>query len=149
MKYKISNSSLNNLKTVDARLIILVSTYLSLGKKDIGVTYGARSQEEHEQNLKNGVSKAKRSKHQPIKENFKTAKGFGMSTMETNAIDILAYDNGKARWDREFYKDIIEDMREIAAHFGWQDVINFGWDFKTLNDPYHISVKENGDNGIK
>jgi hypothetical protein len=44
---------------------------------------------------------------------------------------------------------VIEDMKKIVAHYGWQDVINFGWDFKSLDDPFHISVSVPGDGGVK
>ncbi|MGL6185548.1 MAG: hypothetical protein ACRC1T_09250 [Clostridium chrysemydis] len=149
LKYRFGKSSISRMKGVDARLIILVTTYMCLGKKDIGVTYGVRTKEAQEHMLATGKSKVKNSKHIPIKETITTPDGFNMEIMESNAIDIVAYKNGKPVWDREFYEDIIKDMKEIAKFYGWQDIMNWGWDFKTLNDPYHISVKENGDGGIK
>ncbi len=149
LKYRFSKTSISRMKAVDPRLIILATTYMCMGKKDIGVTYGVRTKEAQEHMLATGKSKVKNSKHIPIKETITTPDGFDMETMESNAIDIVAYKNGKSVWDREFYEDIIKDMKKIVKFYGWQNIINFGWDFKTLNDPYHISVKEANDNGIK
>lgn len=149
LKYKFGKTSIARMKGVDARLIILVTTYMCLGKKDIGITYGARTQEEQEHMLKTGKSKVSKSKHLLTQEELVTQGGFKIDIVEANAIDIVAYKNGKPVWDRNFYEDIIKDMKEIAKHYGWQDAMNWGWDFKTLNDPYHISVKEVGDGGIK
>ncbi|MGX6592742.1 hypothetical protein [Cetobacterium ceti] len=46
LKYKFSKTSISRMKGVDPRLIILITSYLALGKKDIGVSYGARTEEE-------------------------------------------------------------------------------------------------------
>lgn len=149
LKYRFGKTSISRMKAVDPRLIILATTYMCMGKKDIGITYGARTPEEQEHMLKTGKSKVSKSKHLLTKEELVTQGGFKIDIMEANAIDFVAYKNGKPVWEREFYKDIIKDMKEIAKFYGWQDVINLGWDFKTLNDPYHISIKEPGDGGIK
>lgn len=149
LKYKFGKTSISRMKGVDARLIILVTTYMCMGKKDIGITYGARTPEEQEHMLKTGKTQVTKSKHLLTKEELITQGGFKIDIVESNAIDIVAYKEGKQIWERAFYKDIIEDMKKIAKFYGWQDIINFGWDFKTLNDPYHISVKEANDNGIK
>lgn len=149
LKYRFGKTSISRMKGVDARLIILVTTYMCMSKKDIGVTYGARTPEEQKDMLKNGKTQVSKSKHLLSKEELVTQGGFKMDIMESNAIDIVAYKDGEQVWERAFYKDIIEDMKELAKHYGWQDDINWGWDFKSLNDPYHISVKEPGDGGIK
>lgn len=149
LKYRFGKTSIARMKGVDARLIILATTYLALGKKDIGITYGARTPEEQAHMLKTGKSQVAKSKHLLNKEELTTQGGFKMDIMESNAIDIVAYKDGKDIWDRAYYEDIIKDMKEIAKHYGWQDILNWGWDFKSFNDPYHISVKEPGDGGIK
>lgn len=143
LKYKFGKTSIARMKGVDARLIILATTYLSLGKKDIGITYGARTPEEQAHMLKTGKSQVSKSKHLLNNEELTTQGGFKMDIMESNAIDIVAYKDGKDIWERAYYEDIIKDMKEIAR----QDIINLGWDFKTLNDPYHINVKEPGSKG--
>lgn len=149
LKYKFSKTSISRMKGVDPRLIILITSYLALGKKDIGVSYGARTEEEQIYMLQHGKSKVTRSKHLLSKELLTTAKGFKLDVLEANAIDIVAYRNGKPVWEKEYYKDIIIDMKEIAKLYGWKNDINWGWDFKSLDDPYHISVKELNDEGIK
>ncbi|MGL5413391.1 hypothetical protein [Cetobacterium sp.] len=149
LKYKFGKTSIQRMKGVDARLIILATTYMCMGKKDIGITYGARTSEEQAHMLKTGKSQVSKSKHLLNKEVLVTQSGFKMDIMESNAIDIVAYKDGKQVWERAYYEDIIKDMKEIAKHYGWQDIINLGWDFKSFNDPYHISVKEPGDGGIK
>lgn len=149
LKYRFSKTSISRMKAVDPRLIILATTYMCMGKKDIGITYGARTPEEQEDMLKTGKTQVTKSKHLLTKEELITQGGFKIDIVESNAIDIVAYKEGKQIWERAFYKDIIEDMKKIAKFYGWQNIINFGWDFKTLNDPYHISVKEANDNGIK
>lgn len=149
MKHKISKSTVQYLKGVDARLTIIFVSYLMLGKKDIGVTYGGRTDEEQEKFLKEGKTQVKKGKHSLVKELLKTPTGYTVEVLEANAIDILAYENGKAVWNRAYYEDIIDDMKAIAKYYGWENNINWGWDFKTLDDPFHISVKEPGDGGIK
>lgn len=149
LKYKFGKSSIERMKAVDARLIILATTYMCMGKKDIGITYGARTKEEQKHMLDTGKSQVSKSKHLMTEEELMTQGGFKTKILESNAIDIVAYKDGKDIWDRAYYVDIIKDMKEIAKHYGWQDIINFGWDFESLNDPYHISVKEPGDGGIK
>lgn len=124
LKYRFGKTSILRLKCVDARLIILVTTYLALGKKDIGVTYGARTKEEQKHMLDTGKSQVSKSKHLLSKEELVTQNGFKIDIMESNAVDIVAYKNGKPIWDRYFYEDIIKDMKEIAKHYGWQDIIN-------------------------
>lgn len=149
MKYKVSNSTIERLKGVDPRLVIIFITYLTMEKKDIGCTYGLRTDEEQADILKKGNSTVKRSKHQAVVESVTTPSGFRIKLPIGNAIDIVAYRDGKQVWERAYYKDIIEDMREIARFYGWQDILNWGWDFKSINDPYHISIKKDGDGGIK
>jgi hypothetical protein len=149
LKYRFGKTSISRMKGVDARLIILATTYMCMGKKDIGITYGARTPEEQAHMLKTGKSQVTKSKHLLNKEELTTQGGFKTDIMESNAIDIVAYKDGKDIWERAYYEDIIKDMKEIAKHYGWQDIINWGWDFKSFNDPYHISVKEPGDGGIK
>ena len=149
LKYRFSKTSISRMKAVDPRLIILITTYLVLGKKDIGITCGGRTLKEQEHMLKTGKSKVSKSKHLLTKEELVTQGEFKIDIVEANAIDFVAYKNGKPVWNREFYEDIIKDMKKIAKHYGWEDIINWGWDFKTLNDPYHISIKEPGDGGIK
>ena len=149
LKYRFGKTSIARMKGVDARLIILATTYMCMGKKDIGITYGARTPEEQAHMLKTGKSQVSKSKHLLNEEVLVTQGGFKMDIMESNAIDIIAYKDGEQVWERAYYKDIIEDMKQIAKYYGWQDIINWGWDFKSLNDPYHISMKEPGDGGIK
>ena len=149
LKYRFGKTSISRMKGVDARLIILATTYLNLGKKDIGITYGARTPKEQAHMLKTGKSQVSKSKHLLTEEELITQGGFKIDIIESNAIDIIAYKEGKQIWDRAYYEDIIKDMKEIVRLYGWQDIINFGWDFKSFDDPYHISVKEPGDNGIK
>lgn len=150
MKYRFGKTSIERMKGVDARLLLIIITYLCMGKKDIGITYGGRTQEEQDKAKASGNSQVSRSKHLLVDEILTTAKGAKLKIKEANAIDFIAYKNGKQEWnDREYYRDIVEDMKAIAEFYGWKDIINFGWDFKSLNDPFHISVKEDGDGGIK
>lgn len=148
MKYKIGKTTLERLKNVDRKLVILFTTYLMLGKKDIGVTYGARTEGEQKDLKAKGKSQVSKSKHLPMNEKGITSGGNEFEYSEINAIDIIAFKDGKMVWDRAYYDDIIKDMKDIVAFYGWDD-INFGYDFKTLNDCYHISVREDGDGGIK
>ena len=94
LKYRFGKTSIARMKGIDARLIILATTYLALGKKDIGITYGARTPEEQTHMLKNGKSQVSKSKHLLSKEELVTQGGFKMDIMESNAIDIVGYKNG-------------------------------------------------------
>lgn len=88
LKYRFGKTSISRMKGVDARLIILATTYLALGKKDIGITYGARTPEEQTHMLKNGKSQASKSKHLLSKEELVTQGGFKMEIMVDIYISI-------------------------------------------------------------
>ena len=89
LKYRFGKASISRMKGADARVIILATTYLALGKKDIGITYGARTSEEQAHMLKTGKSQVAKSKHLLNKEELTTQGGFKMDIMESNAIDIV------------------------------------------------------------
>lgn len=118
LKYRFGKTSIARMKAIDARLIILVTTYMCMGKKDIGVTYGSRTREEQKHMLDTGKSQVSKSKHLMTEEELVTQGGFKTKVLESNAIDIVAYDKGKTVWDRAYYEDIIKDMKEIAKHYG-------------------------------
>jgi hypothetical protein len=150
LKYKYSKRTIQMLTDVDPRLVILFSTYLALGKYDIGCTYGIRTEAEQKKLKAEGKSQTMNSKHLVKPETIETAEGSSVEINIGNAIDIVAYIDGKPVWDdKSVYAEIIADFKAIAAFFGWTDIINYGFDFKSFADWYHISIKKPNDGGVK
>lgn len=109
MSFKFSQSSINRLNTVDSRLQEIAKLALSISKVDFGIPAngGLRTAEEQNKLYHNGKSQLdgykKQSKHQA-----------GM------ALDVYAYVNGKASWEKEHLAMVAAAMVQAANKLGYK-----------------------------
>lgn len=131
MNIKYGNSSLINLsKGLDPRLVHIA---LELQKEEVicdaGVFETKRSLERQKSLVDQGLSQTLDSKHIPDENEI------------VRAMDIVAYVNGEFVWDREYQDNIVEALRRVIAHLGYEGVIKLGADYKSFYDGYHVEIK--------
>ena len=123
-----SRRSKTNLQGVHPDLVWVCARGLYLSKRDITITEGLRSYERQVQLKKEGKSKTLESKH--LKQND----GFG------HAFDVVALVDGRARWETEYYVEIVRAMKCAAEELGVN--IECGYDWPGHWDPYHFQINE-------
>ena len=74
---------------------------ISLTKVDFGVICGLRTEEEQRALVEKGASQTMKSKH-----------------LTGDAVDLMAYIDGRGTWELNMYDDIAEAMREAARNQG-------------------------------
>ena len=94
-----SQRSKNNLSEVHEHLQALTHCALASSKVDFIVIDGLRTAEEHQENLRNGKSWTKRSRHQ-----------------DGLAVDVAAYVDGKVTYDPQPYHKISEAFYLCSKH---------------------------------
>ena len=101
MAYTLSNRSLEKLEGVKPELVKVVKRAIELTKIDFGVIYGLRSKEEQQKLFDAGKSQTMKSKH-----------------LTGDAVDLMAYVDGKASWELNLYDDIADAMKWAATEYG-------------------------------
>ena len=101
--YKLSDSSLTKLGTCDPRLQELFQEAIKYTPIDFGISEGHRSVEDQQKYYKEGTSKID-GINQKSKHNYSPSL----------AVDIYAYVNGKASWDREHLAIIYGVVESVA-----------------------------------
>ena len=96
--FKLSQKSLDELKGVDPRLVAVVKRAIQLSKVDFGVTEGLRSLATQKKFVAQGKSKTMNSKH-----------------LTGNAVDLVAYVDGKVSWELNLYDNIADAMKQAAT----------------------------------
>lgn len=96
--FKLSQRSLDELKGVDPRLVAVVKRAIQITKVDFGVTEGLRSLATQKKFVAQGKSKTMNSKH-----------------LTGNAVDLVAYVDGKVSWELNLYDDIANAMKQAAT----------------------------------
>ena len=125
MSFKLSQNSINNLAGVDGRLIDIADLAIKLTNIDFGIpsTGGLRTTEDQAKLFADGVSKA----------DGVNNKSYHQSGM---AVDVYAYVDGKASWDKLDLALVATAMLQAAAQLGyplkwgglwtsWQDYPHF------------------------
>lgn len=97
MGFKLSNRSLERLQGCDSDLVQVVRRAIELTKIDFGVIEGLRTVERQKELVEAGASKTMKSKH-----------------IDGNAVDLMAYLNGRGSWELNLYDDIADAMKEAA-----------------------------------
>jgi peptidoglycan L-alanyl-D-glutamate endopeptidase CwlK len=82
-------------------LFDVVLEAISLTKVDFGVICGLRTEEEQRALVEKGASQTMKSKH-----------------LTGDAVDLMAYIDGRGTWELNVYDDIAEAMREAAKNQG-------------------------------
>ena len=101
MAYTLSSRSLDKLEGVNEDLVKVVKRAIELTKIDFGVIYGMRTQEEQQKLFDAGKS-------QPMKSTHLTG----------DAVDLMAYVDGKASWELNLYDDLADAMKWAATEEG-------------------------------
>jgi len=96
--YQLSERSLERLKGVDADLVKVVKRAIQLTRVDFGVVEGVRTVERQTELVNSGASKTMKSRH-----------------ITGEAVDLMAYLNGRASWELSLYDDIADAMRDAAT----------------------------------
>ena len=98
MAYTLSGRSLEKLEGVKPELVKVVKRAIELTKIDFGVIYGLRSEEEQQKLFDAGKSQTMKSKH-----------------LTGDAVDLMAYVDGKASWELNLYDDLADAMKWAAS----------------------------------
>lgn len=96
--FRLSQRSLDELKGVDPRLVAVVKRAIQITKVDFGVTEGLRSLATQKKFVAQGKSKTMNSKH-----------------LTGNAVDLVAYVDGKVSWELNLYDNIADAMKQAAT----------------------------------
>lgn len=96
--YRLSQKSIDELKGVDPRLVAVVKRAIQITKVDFGVTEGLRSLATQKKFVAQGKSKTMNSKH-----------------LTGNAVDLVAYVDGKVSWELNLYDNIADAMKQAAT----------------------------------
>lgn len=120
--FKLSQKSIKNLEGVNYKLKMVVERALSLSEVDFGITEGVRSLERQKELVASGKSQTMRSYH-----------------LRGNAIDVVAYVDGKVSWDWKYYEQIAKAFKEAAKELDVK--ITWGGDWKTFKDGPHFQIE--------
>ena len=101
MAFSLSSRSLAKLEGVKPELVEVVKTAITLTKTDFGVIYGMRSAAEQQKIFDSGKSQTLKSKH-----------------LTGDAVDLMAYVDGKASWELNLYADLADAMKWAATEKG-------------------------------
>ena len=101
MAFSLSSRSLAKLEGVKPELVEVVKRAIELTKTDFGVIYGMRTKEEQQKLFDSGKSQTLKSKH-----------------LTGDAVDLMAYVDGKASWELNLYDDLADAMKWAATEKG-------------------------------
>lgn len=104
--FKLSNRSFTNLYCVNPSLSTLVTQAIDITKIDFGVIEGLRSFERQKKLVASGASRTMNSKH-----------------LTGDAVDLMAFMDGRGSWELPLYFEIAEAMRHVAR----DSSINIRW----------------------
>ena len=115
--FELSERSLSKLEGVNQNLVLVVKEAITLTKVDFGVICGLRTQEEQEALVAKGASQTMKSKH-----------------LEGNAVDLMAYLDGRGTWELNVYDEVADAMKQAAREL--EVTIRWGgaWTVASLGD---------------
>lgn len=99
--YRLSTRSLSRLDGLNPDLQKVVKRAIELTTVDFGVIQGLRTVEEQKELVAKGASKTMNSKH-----------------IDGNAVDLMAYVNGRGCWEVSVYDEIADAMKQAAKELG-------------------------------
>lgn len=99
--FKLSRRSLDRLVGVNDELTAVVRFAINATKTDFGVIQGLRTLEQQKELVAKGASQTMKSKH-----------------LDGNAVDLMAYINGRGSWELNLYDDLADAMKEGAQMAG-------------------------------
>lgn len=126
---ELNSSSKSKLKGVHPDLVRVVNRCAKDWKDKqftFGITCGVRSLEEQKVLVKKGASKTLKSRHIPAKNGY------------SHAVDVVAFIDGKVRWDWPLYGKIATAMK--AAAKAEKVPIEWGGDWVSFRDGPHYQL---------
>ena len=117
MNFKLSERSLSKLQGVDALLIEAVHYAIDVTRIDFGVLEGVRSIARQKKLVNSGASRTMDSKH-----------------ITGQAVDLLAYVDGRGSWELALYDEIAEAMRHGARETGLSIRWGAAWHVPSIAD---------------
>ena len=129
MSFRLGTNSIKNLTGVDGRLIEIADLAITLSTVDFGIpsTGGLRTTEDQAELFAEGVSKA----------DGVNNKSYHQSGM---AVDVFAYVDGKASWDKLDLSLVATAMLQAAAQLGYP--LKWGGLWKSWQDYPHFQLGE-------
>jgi len=127
--FKLGNNSIKNLTGVDGRLIEIADLAITISRIDFGIpsTGGLRTTADQAKLFTDGVSKADGVNNKSYHQSGK-------------AIDVYAYVDGKASWDKYHLTTIATSMLQAAAQLGYP--LRWGGNWKSWQDMPHYEIKD-------
>ena len=129
MSFKLGKNSINNLAGVDGRLIAIADLAIELTNIDFGVpsTGGLRTEADQAKLFADGVSKADGVNNKSYHQSGK-------------AMDVYAYVDGKASWDKLHLAVIASAMLQASSQLGYK--LKWGGLWKSWQDYPHFEIKD-------
>jgi len=125
--FKLSQNSLNNRSGVDPRLIEISDRAIQLSIIDFGIpsSGGLRTTEDQAKLFTKGVSKADGRKNKSYHQTGR-------------AVDVYAYVDGKASWEKEHLALIAAAMLQASAELGYK--LSWGGLWTSFSDMPHFQL---------
>ncbi len=129
MGFKLGKNSINNLAGVDGRLIAIADLAIELTNIDFGVpsTGGLRTEADQAKLFADGVSKADGVNNKSYHQSGK-------------AMDVYAYVDGKASWDKLHLALVAAAMLQASAQLGYE--LKWGGLWKSWQDMPHFELRD-------
>tara|TARA_R110000803_G_scaffold86870_1_gene153377 strand:- start:90 stop:479 length:390 start_codon:yes stop_codon:yes gene_type:complete len=129
MSFQLGKNSIKNLTGVDERLIDIAYLAIKLSRIDFGIpsTGGLRSESDQAKLFADGVSKADGVSNKSYHQSGK-------------AVDVYAYVDGKASWDKLHLTTIAAAMLQASAQLGYE--LKWGGLWKSWQDYPHFEIKD-------
>ncbi len=121
MTYTFSKTSITRLAGVHTDLARVAKRALELSEVDFGITEGRRTLVKQKEYFAAGATTTMNSRH-----------------LTGHAIDVVAYVNGKVRWDWPLYHKIAAAMKQAAQELNVP--IEWGGDWKKFKDGPHFQL---------
>ena len=113
--FKLSGRSIDKLEGVKPELVEVVEKAITLTKVDFGVIEGLRTEEKQRELVAAGASQTMKSKH-----------------LTGDAVDLMAYVNGRGCWELNVYDEIADAMKEAAYELDVMIRWGAAWNIKDL-----------------
>ena len=113
--FKLSGRSIDKLEGVKPELVEVVEKAITLTKVDFGVIEGLRTEEKQRELVAAGASQTMKSKH-----------------LTGDAVDLMAYVNGRGCWELNVYDEIADAMKEAAYELDVKILWGAAWNIKDL-----------------
>ena len=129
MSFKLGKNSINNMAGIDGRLIDIAELAIKLSNIDFGIpsSGGLRSEADQAKLFTDGVSKADGVSNKSYHQSGK-------------AIDVYAYVDGKASWDKLHLSLIATAMLQASAQLGHE--LKWGGLWKSWQDMPHFELRD-------